>query len=56
MPIIFQLYFPNLINIFVAVIPAIAAQIVDIHTGKIIDVGFPDPNEFLIAITVVGII
>ena len=41
---------------FVAVIPAIAAQIVAIHTGTIIAVGFDEPNEFLIAITVVGII
>ena len=44
------------INILTAIIPQIAAQIVAIQTGKTIDVGFAEPKEFLIAITVVGII
>ena len=54
-----QFYFflsVNFINNFVAVIPAIAAQIVAIHTGNTILVGFFEFIELLIAITVVGII
>ena len=46
----------NLINNFVTKIPITAATIVAIQTGKIIFVGLFEPNEFLIAITVVGII
>ena len=41
---------------FAPLIAATAAQTVAIQTGNNIDVGFFDPNEFLIAITVVGII
>ena len=50
-----KFYLPNFIKIFVAVIPAIAAHIVAIHTGTIIAVGLFDPSEFRMAITVVGI-
>ena len=37
-------------------IPTTAAQIVDNQTGKMICVGFFEPSELLIEITVVGII
>ena len=38
-----------------ALTPAIAAHIVESHTGTIIEVGFAEFKELLIAITVVGI-
>ena len=43
-------------NNFVTLIPATPAQIVAIHTGNIMDVGFSDPKELLIAIIVVNYI
>lgn len=57
MTIFFQpFHFPNFINNLVKNMPVTAAHIVAIHTGKIIAVGLLEPSEFLIAITVVGII
>ena len=43
-------------QILVTTIPTIKAQIVENHTANIIFVGSTDPNDILIAITVVGII